>query len=122
MPATRVKRRSRLDDFLGLDRAGPIWTGTDVSTDTLTSVEPGLNFQSRVEPGLAPIKAATASGIVDRTEAEFSMFETTFVRNSPTVTDDSPLTLLSGRHNYFGLNVGVLSIHSLLHRRAPTYR
>ena len=50
------------------------------------------------------------------------MLETTLVRNSPTVTDDSPLTLMSGRLNNYGLTVGVSIIHSLKYREAYTYR
>jgi transposase-like protein len=112
-----------LDDFFfGLDREGPTFTGIDRSTETVASVEPGLKVQTRVAPGTAPIRAATASGIVERTESEFSMLDTTFVRNSPTVTDDSPLTLLSGRSNSYGLNVGIPFIYSLKYRAAHTYR
>lgn len=123
MQVAGAQRQSRLDDFLfALKRAGPTLTGTDRSTVTVTFVDPGSNDQSKVDPATAPISAATAPGIVERTESDPSMFDTTLVRNSPTVTDGPPLTLLSGRVNNYGLNVGVQFIHSFKYRRAREYR
>jgi putative transposase len=55
--------------------------------------------QSRVEPGIAPKIAATASGIVVRTDSERSIVFETLDRKTPTI--DPSLTLIGGRlHNY----------------------
>ena len=58
-----------------------------------------------VEPCSTPSNAATASGIVQRTEGERDITRVTFDLN--TLDKDSPITLTAGRLNNFGLNVGI---------------
>ena len=87
-----VRNQYSLDDFL------------DSSANTHT-FPPGSTSQIIVEPCSSPSNAATASGIVQRTDGERDITRVTFDLNI--LDKDSPITLTAGRLNNFGLNVGI---------------
>lgn len=88
-----MSRQFRLDDFLAR------------SALTATEAEPASVDQTRVSPIPKSRTAVTSLGTVVRIDSERSTARTAFERYS--LDTDSPLTLLSGRLNSYGLNVGI---------------
>lgn len=99
-------RQSRLEDFL------PLPSGTDVSTDTTTL--PSSTVHAKGDKCSTPSSAATAAGIVVRTEDERGV--TRKAVEWKTLGTDSPITLTDGPvHNYAlltGLPIGQPFIYS----------
>jgi transposase len=89
----RGGRQGRLDDFFAR------------SVLTATEAEPASVDQTRVSPIPKSSTAVTSLGTVVRIDSERSTARTAFERYS--LGTDSPLTLLAGRLNNYGLNVGI---------------
>jgi hypothetical protein len=102
-------RQRRLDDFPPAE-----------STETVTRPDPGSTVHRRVDPGVAPRIAATASGTVVRTDSDRSIVKDTLDRKTPTINPS--LTLMGGRPHNYALQVGLPFANTLKYSVAYTVR
>lgn len=95
--------QSRLDGVFALDRSS--------ATSTVTRSVPGSTVHSKVDPGRAPRMAATASGMVVRTEGESGTVWRTLDRNVPTIFSASKSGLREDKTAGYGIDLCIR--HSL---------
>jgi putative transposase len=90
------------------------------STEIVTRPDPGSTDHTNVDPGPAPKIAATASGMVVRTDSERSIVFDTLDLKVPTI--DSSLTLIGGRLHNYALHVGLQIANTLKYYVAYSVR